>query len=125
MGHMQIGRSFYSDASVTQYAVSVVRMGHDDEKLWSSAVAETIRAERAAARLSQAELAARAGMPRVTYIRYESGVRRPTIVQVMQIAQALGISFQTFAHRIEDRIAQGKEVKAVSVGRDRDERNAG
>lgn len=78
-------------------------MGHDQER-WAQVVAETIRAERAAAQLSQAELAAKAGIPRVTYIRYETGERRPNVVQVMQIAEALGMSLSTFVRRVEHRL---------------------
>ena len=66
-------------------------------------MAETIRAERAARKLSQAELAQKSGIPRVTFIRYETGERRPNVVQVAQIAQALGLSLSTFVRRVEDR----------------------
>lgn len=82
---------------------------HVDQERWSDAVAETIRAERAAAQLSQAELAHRAGIPRMSYIRYETGVRRPSLVQVAQIAQALNVPLSTFARRVEERAEmQGK-----------------
>ncbi|RRD03190.1 helix-turn-helix domain-containing protein [Arachnia propionica] len=70
----------------------------------AQAVAEAIRAERAAARLSQAEVAERANMSRITYIRYERGERQPTLGQVIQIADALEVPFAEFVHRIEDRI---------------------
>ena len=71
--------------------------------VWSSAVAETLRAERAAARLSQQELARRAGMPRPTYRRYESGERAPNLAQLAQIAAALSMSLSEFAARVEGR----------------------
>ena len=77
-----------------------------DQERWSAAIAETIRAERAARKLSQAELAQKAGIPRVTYIRYETGERRPNVVQVAQIAEALGMPLSTFARRIEDRASE-------------------
>lgn len=79
-------------------------MGHNQEgPRWDQAVAETIRAERAAAKLSQAETAKRAGIPRVTYIRYETGERRPNVGQVASIASALGLPFSTFAKRVQGR----------------------
>lgn len=71
---------------------------------WTGAVAETIRAERAAAKLTQVELAQKAGIPRMTYIRYETGERRPNVVQVAQIAEALGMPLSTFLARVEDRV---------------------
>ena len=74
-----------------------------DQESWHAVVAETIRAERAAKRWSQAELAARAGIPRVTFIRYETGERRPNFVQLAQIAEALGMAMSTFARRVEER----------------------
>lgn len=76
-----------------------------DPVAWDAAVAETIRAERAAAKLSQAELARKAEIPRITYIRYETGERRPNIVQVIRISKALGISASTFMGRIEERVS--------------------
>lgn len=83
----------------------VSRMDHDrDGPRWDQAVAETIRAERAAAKLSQAEVAKRAGIPRVTYIRYETGERRPSMTQVVQIARALGLTLSGFARLVEDRV---------------------
>lgn len=78
-------------------------MAHDK---WAEAVAETLRAERAAAQLSQAELASKAGIPRVTYIRYETGQRVPNVAQVFRIARALGIPVSVFSRRIEEREAQ-------------------
>lgn len=79
-------------------------MGQDIEARRAAAVAETIRAERAAKRMSQAEVAAKAGIPRVTYIRYETGERRPNMVQVIQIAEALGLSIGAFVSRVEHRL---------------------
>lgn len=79
-------------------------MGQIDPGKWDDATAATIRAERAGARLSQAEVAKRAGLARVSYIRYETGERKPNIAQVAAIAQALNIPFSTFIRRIEDRV---------------------
>lgn len=71
---------------------------------WEAALAETLRAERAAARLTQAELAAKSGIPRVTYLRYESGERRPNVVQIAQIADGLGVKLSVFLQRVEERV---------------------
>lgn len=78
-------------------------MGHTHPKKWDEAAAQTIRAERAVAKLSQAELADRAGLARSSYIRYEKGERIPNIAQLAAIAQGLGISMTTLVMRIDDR----------------------
>ncbi len=71
----------------------------------AAAVAATIRAERAAAKLSQSELASRAGIPRPTYLRYERGDRNIPVITAIQLAEALGLTFGEFARRVEDRLA--------------------
>lgn len=78
-------------------------MGHVDKETWQSAAAETIRAERSAANLSQAALAEASGIPRPSYIRYETGERVPNIAQLAAIAQGLNMPFSTFMRRVEDR----------------------
>lgn len=75
----------------------------------AEAVSETIRAERAARRLSQAELARKAGIPRATYVRYETGERTPNMAVGFRIAQAMGIPLDVFSRRIEERAAEMKE----------------
>ncbi len=79
-------------------------MGHLNPEQWDAATASTIRAERAAAGLSQAKVSELSGIPRVSYIRYETGERKPNITQIAAIAQALNIPFSTFVRRIEDRV---------------------
>lgn len=78
-----------------------------DKARWHRAVADTIRAERAAAELTQAEAAERAAMPRISYIRYESGERHPDMAQIAAIASAFGIPLGVFVRRIVDRVEQG------------------
>lgn len=78
-----------------------------DPDRWGSAVAETIRAERAAAKLSQAEVSRRSGIPRPTYLRYESGERNPTFAQLAAIATAIGMPLSTFTKRVTER-AEGR-----------------
>lgn len=53
------------------------------------AVAATLRAERAAAGLTQDALAAASGLNRNVYIRLERGERHATLGQLDQIARAL------------------------------------
>ena len=77
-----------------------------DHNRMVQAIAETIRAERTAKKWSQAELATRSGIPRVTYIRYETGDRRPSMAQVAQIADALGLSLSAFSRRVEERYGE-------------------
>lgn len=79
-------------------------MNRVDVETAAEAIAETIRAERAATRLSQAEVARRADMTRITYIRYERGERQPSFAQVIQIADALGVPLEVFVRRVEDRL---------------------
>ena len=78
-------------------------MGQNISEGWDVATAETIRAERAAAKMSQAEVARGSGLSRISYIRYETGERKPNIAQVASIAQAMNIPFITFVKRIEER----------------------
>ena len=54
-------------------------------------VGQRIAAARRAARLTQAELAARAGWPRDTLINVEHGRRPITIERLSQVSTALGI----------------------------------
>lgn len=78
----------------------------------AAAVAATIRAERAAARLSQNELASRAGIPRPTYLRYERGDRNIPVITAIQLAEALGMTFGEFARRVEDRLPRTAPTSA-------------
>ena len=81
----------------------------------AAAVAATIRAERAAAQLSQNELASRAGIPRPTYLRYERGDRNIPVVTAIQLAEALGMTFGEFARRIEDRLCHPAPEPPLSM----------
>lgn len=70
---------------------------------WGRAVGETIRAERNARKMTQAELATAANIPRSTYLRYESGERQPNVAQLAAIADGLGMTLGRFAAEIARR----------------------
>jgi transcriptional regulator with XRE-family HTH domain len=58
----------------------------------SSAIATNLRVERARARISQAELAAKAGINPVTISNIETGRHSPTLKTLEALANALGVS---------------------------------
>ena len=70
----------------------------------SRVIADTIRAERAARGISQRELAEAIGISQQGLLRYEKGTRDITTADLMKIAAALGVSFPTFARRLQDRL---------------------
>lgn len=69
----------------------------------SDAVAAQIRAERAAAGKTQAQVYEPAGIPKQTYIRIEKGVRVADITQILQVCTSLGIPLGVFMTRAEAR----------------------
>lgn len=71
----------------------------------AEAVAATLRAERAAASMTQAELAKRAGLGYQTVIRLEKGTRSPTVEQLARLCSALGLSMSELVERAERRLA--------------------
>lgn len=76
---------------------------------WSLAVAAQIRAERASARLTQAEMVKRSGLSRSTYVRIESGNRPADVSQLGRIASALGVTSSRLLALAEQR-AGSQEV---------------
>ena len=70
------------------------------------AVSAQIRAERAAARLTQDEVAERAEMSKSTFIRLETGVRTPDVDQLDRIAGALGLTMTQIIERAESRMSR-------------------
>lgn len=59
---------------------------------------------RKAARMTQAELAAKAGVDRTTYVHIEHGARVPSLNNALRIASALGRSVEDlFGHLVPDR----------------------
>lgn len=70
----------------------MLRMEQNTEARWVQAVAQTLRAERGIAGLSQAEAARRADIARTSYRLYEEGKRQPDTVQLVVISRAFGVS---------------------------------
>lgn len=105
------------DALGIRNGARIVHMDTSRDEVRMQAVAATLRAERAASGLTQKEVAGRARMPTITYTRYENAARRPTVIQVMAIADALGLTFTAFARKVDDREAQ---LTAVATQQDVD-----
>lgn len=87
-------------------SATVARMDNEDEhehERFVAAIAATIAAERKHQRYTQAELATRAGMHRVTLNRIESGQRTGYVdaAQLRQIAKALGMDLPSFIEEVE------------------------
>ena len=66
-------------------------------------MAATLRAERAVAGLSQAEVERATGIARTSYRFYEEGKRHPDTVQLARIAEAFGIPWLKLVSEIERR----------------------
>ena len=71
---------------------------------WSDMVAAQIRAERAAADLTQREVMRRSGIAKSTYIRIEAGVHIADTTELARIAQALGVPLSELFRRVENRM---------------------
>lgn len=74
--------------------------------LFGKAVAEQLRAERSAARLTQKQLAERAGMSDQSVMRYLNGTRDIPIAALADIANALGVSVEVIVERATQRLRQ-------------------
>lgn len=59
-------------------------------------VSQNVRRLRLAAKISQAELAARMGVDRSYVSGLEQGTRNPTVVTLWHIAKALGVTMAAF-----------------------------
>ena len=59
-------------------------------------VGQNVRRLRLAAKISQAELAARMGIDRAYVSGLELGNRNPTVVTLWHLAKALGVAIQSF-----------------------------
>jgi transcriptional regulator with XRE-family HTH domain len=78
---------------------------------WATAVAVTIRAERAARNWSQDDLVMKAGIPKSTVRRLESGERVADVTQVSRVSRAFGLTMTEFFRRAESRLSdlEGQE----------------
>lgn len=79
------------------------------------AIAEALRAERAASGLSQRELASRARISSPAYFRYERGDRSISVAQVVAICDVLGITFTQFARQVEERLDRKRKTTDTVV----------
>lgn len=70
----------------------------------TAALAAQLRAERAAAGLTQADLAKASGISRVQLARIEGGERTLDVAQAADIAKALGLTLVEFVQRAEERL---------------------
>jgi transcriptional regulator with XRE-family HTH domain len=68
-------------------------------------VGQNVRRLRLAAKISQAELAARMGVDRAYISGLELGQRNPTVVTLWHIAKALGVTMASF---LEERAKKGR-----------------
>jgi DNA-binding XRE family transcriptional regulator len=83
-----------------------------EHSLYSDAVASQVRAERAAADITQKQIVALSGLSRSTYVRIEDGVHVADTSELARICGAYGMSVLEFIHRVEERIALGKNGKS-------------
>lgn len=67
-------------------------------------VALTLRYLRESARLTQADLADRIGVNRVTILRWEAGQAVPDGWQIRKMAQAFGVSHQIVVDSLPERL---------------------
>jgi transcriptional regulator with XRE-family HTH domain len=73
-----------------------------------AAVAATLRAERAAARMTTQRLAELSGVSRATIVRLETGSRHGDLDQFYKIAAALGMTGSELLRKAEDRQQSGE-----------------
>lgn len=86
-----------------------------EESPWSIATSAQIRAERAAAGLTQAQMIELSGIARSTYIRLEKGERVPDVTQLARICGALKIPLSVFLQRVENRKPEGEGAGLVEM----------
>ena len=77
-----------------------------DQVVWAQSLAATIRAERAAAGISQADVLERTGIARTVYWRIEQGTRVVDVVQLRAIAEAIGTTVPDLLARTDTRYAE-------------------
>lgn len=75
-----------------------------DVAAFARAIAEQIKAERAAAGVTRDEITDATGIARSTLYRIERGERVPDMIQLAQIASALPVSVDVIVARAVDRM---------------------
>lgn len=79
----------------------------------NQALADEIRGERNAKRLTQTEMIERSRIPRSTYVKIEAGKRSIDVTELGKIASALELPMSTLTERAERRLRNaGIEVGA-------------
>jgi len=58
--------------------------------------------------ITQVELAQKLGVPQSFVSKYESGERQLDILELRQICQLIGVSFDNFVHQLEEKIYEAK-----------------
>lgn len=58
--------------------------------------------------ITQAELAKKLGVPQSFVSKYESGERQLDILELRQICQQIGITLESFIHKLEEKINETK-----------------
>lgn len=58
--------------------------------------------------VTQVELAEKLGVPQSFVSKYESGERQLDILELRQICQFIGISFDNFVHQLEEKLNETK-----------------
>jgi len=77
---------------------------------WADALAATIRAERAAAGMTSAEMVAATEIPSTVYWRIEKGTRPVHVLQLRKIAIALGTSTEDLIRKTDARAIESQRL---------------
>ena len=80
-----------------------------------AAVAAQMRAERAAAGLSQRDMWEGSGLARSTYIRLETGERDAGVDQLFRVCEVLGLSPAEFLARAEERMRVAERAANIEA----------
>jgi ribosome-binding protein aMBF1 (putative translation factor) len=86
---------------IRQYVHITYRMKKRIYMAQRSRLVSLLREMRIEAGLTQVDLAARIGKDQAYVSRYESGQRRLDVLEVREICQAIGITLEEFAKRLE------------------------
>ena len=79
-----------------------------DSEAAQKVLQELLRELRSEAGLRQIDLAKALGLPQSMVSKFESGERRLDVIEVRELCEVLGISFPSFAERLERRLGASK-----------------